>query len=353
MSLGLSAFTMFARSEIKKDETVVLFPGLGSVNADGGCLLEIAGWVFEKEKRPGVALGFRRFLGLNARSMTDAENKIFADRAGYFLIDAERGKRCTIAIGSNRYNLPASDRTGHFHGTVRLSGEEFASLTGGQGYPRRVAFSVVLPRGDDRAFHGEAIVLEPQGVSVISDVDDTIKISGVGSREELLRNTFVKAFAPVDGMARVYQDWARRWDASFHYVSASPSQLYPALAAFVVTNQFPAGTFHLRPFEWKRSFFSPGSDHVRQYKVGVIQKFLTTFPARRFVLVGDAGELDPEVYGEFARRHPSQIAKIYIRVSENSDEVARHDKAFEGIPRSHWQLFTKAEEIDSGTATKQ
>ena len=50
-------------------------------------------------------------------------------------------------------------------------------------------------------------LLPRRGISVISDIDDTIKVSHVANRGRLLRNTFVNPFAPVPGMAELYQAW--------------------------------------------------------------------------------------------------------------------------------------------------
>ena len=50
-----------------------------------------------------------------------------------------------------------------------------------------------------------------------------------------------------------------------------------------------------------------------QYKTGVIERILADFPRRRFLLVGDSGEQDPEIYGAIARKHPEQVERIFIR----------------------------------------
>ena len=99
----------------------------------------------------------------------------------------------------------------------------------------------MLRRGDTRRFTGRVQLVEPQGRSVISDIDDTIKITGVGDPQAMLANTFLRPLRPVPGMATLYRQWADR-GAVFHYVSASPWQLYAPLADFLAAEQFPAGT---------------------------------------------------------------------------------------------------------------
>ena len=110
--------------------------------------------------------------------------------------------------------------------------------------------------------------------------------------------------------------------------------------------RFPEGTFHLKVFRVKdRTFFSLfGSP--RTYKLAVIEPVLRQFPERRFVLVGDSGEQDPETYGALARRHPGQIVRILIRdVTGTLSEAPRYQKAFSGVPPPVWTIFHAPAEI--------
>jgi hypothetical protein len=134
--------------------------------------------------------------------------------------------------------------------------------------------------------------LAPDSLSVISDIDDTIRASHVHARSALLRGTFVDPFQAVHGMADVYRAWSRG-GAQFHYVSATPWQLDVPIAAFLEAQAFPKGSFHLRDFRWRdRSFFSVlRSPH--RYKLRSIEPLLQRLPRRRFVLIGDSGQQDP------------------------------------------------------------
>jgi phosphatidate phosphatase APP1 len=195
-------------------------------------------------------------------------------------------------------------------------------------------------------------VLHETGLSVISDIDDTIKISNVRDRGSLLRNTFCRPFEPVKGMAEVYQSWAQPADAQFHYVSASPWQLYLPLSEFLRTNSFPAGTFAMKTFRAKDSSFLQLFVSPERYKLKTIEPLFTRFPKRQFVLVGDSGEKDPEAYGVIARRHPSQVRRVLIRdvTNENADSI-RYQKAFGGLPGELWQIFKEPAEIRDAIRT--
>jgi phosphatidate phosphatase APP1 len=183
-------------------------------------------------------------------------------------------------------------------------------------------------------------------VSVISDIDDTIKISEVRNREALLRNTFLGPFRPVPGMAEIYAAWATNHGASFHYVTACPWQLQPELATFLRTNGFPEGTFQMKQFRWKDQSFFGLFQSPERHKRNVIERWLRQFPQRQFILVGDSGERDPEVYGELARRFPGQVRRILIRdVTAESGEADRYRRAFAEVPAGVAVVFGEAEAI--------
>jgi phosphatidate phosphatase APP1 len=182
---------------------------------------------------------------------------------------------------------------------------------------------------------------------VISDVDDTVKVSQVRDRRELLANTFLRAFRGVPGMAEAYRQWAAD-GAAFHYVSASPWQLYAPLARFLAAERFPEGSFHLKLFRVKDSSFFDLYANPEVYKRRTIEPILKTYPRRKFVLVGDSGEEDPEIYGALAREHPGQIVRILIRdVTGEQADAERYRIAFRGVEADRWMVFREASGIQN------
>jgi phosphatidate phosphatase APP1 len=206
-------------------------------------------------------------------------------------------------------------------------------------------YAAVLPPDDDRTFQGESLLVAPEGLSVISDIDDTIKITEVTDQEALLANTFLKPFEAVPGMADAYQRLAAA-QAAFHYVSSSPWQLYPLLSDFMQSSAFPRGSFHLRNFRLKDETLLNVFKSSHETKPPVIEGLLRTYPKREFILIGDSGEADPEIYGDIARRHPGRIRHIYIRrVPSEPSQSERYRTAFAGLPESLWTLFEDAAAI--------
>ncbi len=305
----------------------------------------IHGSIFEPEenslKRAALVSLLRRGFGLQNAA---PETALFRERLRLFLVDNERDKTIYIQLGKLAYRVGTSDPNGHFSSDLVLKAEEIAALRAARGQSSaHIAITAVTAADDGRDFRGELELIGPEGSSVISDVDDTIKISEVTDHEALLRNTFLREFKAVNGMAEMYQQLASR-GASFHYVSASPWQLYQPLSAFMANHSFPAGSFHMKYFRLKDHSALQMLASQHKYKPEVIQKILTDFPKRSFILVGDSGEQDPEIYGGLARKFPRQVAKILIRdVQDLSSYDERFKKAFAEVPLDRWKVTTAPE----------
>jgi phosphatidate phosphatase APP1 len=96
------------------------------------------------------------------------------------------------------------------------------------------------PAPDGRVFEAAVLCIPRVGISVISDIDDTIKLTHVHNTRLMLRSTFLEEWTPVPGMPDVYREWASH-GATFHYVSSSPWQLQQQLETLLVKAGFPPG----------------------------------------------------------------------------------------------------------------
>jgi len=351
--LLLAIVTCSFASDLKKDEELLFFPVIGQQVAKGTAWeAEIHGWVYEPERRKLELALFRKAIDAETGQTSEAENALFEQRASTFMVDNERRKDISIRIGDKVYPVGRTAANGHVLGRVRIPADEVARLrkeSGGR--TDRLTFYSVMPKGDARVAAGLIYLVEDTGLSVISDIDDTIKVSEVHDKKVLLLNTFFRPFKPVPGMAMAYQAWAKSAGTKFHYVSASPWQLYPSLADFILSNDFPAGSFHLKQFRWKDETFFNLFKSPEAYKLGVIQPILKKFPSRHFVLVGDSGEKDPETYAILARRFPKQITHIFIRdVSNEPVESERYRKTFKDVGATVWKVFRDPKEIADAAA---
>lgn len=326
-------------SPIKSDEEVLFIPTVARLEK-GEWVIPVHGWIYEPERddllRRKALEELSESLGLKEGSAT---SKRFRERAAAFLYDNERGKEISIRIGEKVVQLGESKPNGHFHGVVRLTVED-ANRLAEDGW---VTFKAITREGDRRTFEGRVCLLEPMGLSVISDVDDTLKVSNVQDKVALLENTFLEEYRPVPGMSEVLDTW-RKKGATFHYVSASPWQLYGPLNDFFAREKYPPGTWHMKLFRVKDSSFANLFQSPLEYKLQTIEPFFKTYPERKFVLIGDSGEKDPEAYGELARRYPEQVEHIVIREIGEQIDHTRYNKAFARVPEEKWTIKARMEE---------
>ena len=303
--------------------------------------LPFAGFVYgdgqDGMKRKVFMRLLQQVLDVSAEQLKS--NERFTERIPGFLNEPQRGTSLVVSGLDGQVTA---------HGTSRRSGHVRAELTlpcqlapeaWKSDQPPTVDYSIVMPPNDKRIFASSAQVIPPKGTSVISDIDDTIKISQVAHRRQLLHNTFLHEFVPVPGMAQLFQKWESQ-GASTHYVSSSPWQLFHPLETFLTAHGFPAGSFHLRSYRFGdptvlRLFMSR-----KRNKFKIIESIFLQFPERQFILVGDSGEKDAEIYGKVARRFPRQTKRILIRRVEGRPWTKKRvAKAFRRVPEDSWQTF--------------
>ena len=145
---------------------------------------------------------------------------------------------------------------------------------------------------------------------VISDIDDTILQTGVQRVAAMVAQTLAGSAltrTPFPGAPELYRDLGRgRGGANpFFYVSSSPWNLHAFITEFLQHRGFPAGPVLLRDLL--------GTAAGREEKHDRIREVLDLHPDLRFVLIGDSGERDPEIYADIVREHPGRIIAVYIR----------------------------------------
>jgi phosphatidate phosphatase APP1 len=328
-------------TRVKKDEDVVFYPTSAYKDGDNW-VIPIHGRIYEPERKSIVRNILLDVLSKTlGRKKEDIEQSRFKERGRLFLEDNERNKKITISLNKKTYQTKKSAPNGHFYGAVKVK----ASAAGLESPVRFKALKVA----GDRVFEGVCYLLEPGGVMVISDIDDTIKESQSHDTKATLEITFFEEFEAIPGMAGAYAPW-REQGASFHYVSGSPWQLYAPLREFLDANGFPGGDIQLKHVrisdpETLLNFFK-----TIELKLENIEKIMVKFPRRKFILVGDSGEKDPEVYGDIARKYPDRLLHIFIRKVETGEEPEenpedRFKRVFENIPADKWTIFTDPNQL--------
>jgi phosphatidate phosphatase APP1 len=164
----------------------------------------------------------------------------------------------------------------------------------------------------------QVLVVDPDArIGLVSDVDDTILETGLSRGIEFVRATLLTPVAdraPLPGAAALYRALVAPANGPARpvfYVSTSPWNLHEMLLEFIALRRFPLGPLLLTDWGPSRSgIFRIGA---QEHKVGIVERMLAEHPQLGLVLVGDSGQLDPEIYAALARRHPDRIRAVYIR----------------------------------------
>lgn len=171
-------------------------------------------------------------------------------------------------------------------------------------------------------------------LGIISDIDDTVLRT---HSSNLLRMAKLTLFnnahtrLPFKGVAALYRALNKGTEnSSFNpmfYVSSSPWNLYDLLEDFFELQNIPMGPFFLRDFGIDETKFitSGHGDH----KIVQIEKIMDTYPDMEFILIGDSGEKDPEIFTQVVHDFKDRVRCIYIR----NVTKAKRNKAIENLSK--------------------
>lgn len=209
----------------------------------------------------------------------------------------------------------ATDEEGYLHLELELPQGAV-----GPGRWQEVELVATLPGEPERTVRSRAPVLVPGDEAefgIISDVDDTVLVTGARSLLSMARLTFLhnaRTRLPFEGVAGLYRALEAGSDGRhqnpFFYVSSSPWNLYDLLIDFFRHQGLPRGVLLLRDLGLTAEHWIKGGHGHKREKIEAI---LATYPHLSFVLLGDSGQEDPEIYHRVASGYPDRIRVIYIR----------------------------------------
>ena len=248
-------------------------------------------------------------LGLPSPNAEDSRRRNLRSMARRFL-SSEVPKARVRALYAGQEIEAKADKEGYFD--LRFS---LAEPLEGDASWRRVRIELVWPHaGGESQATGKVLVPTRARFGVISDLDDTVLQSNVTNflkmaRVVLLGNAHTRL--PFEGVAAFYRALQRGASGGefnpIFYVSSSPWNLYDLLEDFMDLHGVPAGPLFLR--DWSPTALKGGAEH----KLRVIRMLLATYPELPFVLIGDSGERDPEIYQKIVLEYPGRIRAVYIR----------------------------------------
>lgn len=174
-------------------------------------------------------------------------------------------------------------------------------------------------------------------VGVISDIDDTVLHTGVTGILTVARLTFLhnaRTRKPLPGVGALYRaiesggEGSQSQNNPIFYISSSPWNLFDLLEDFLDLNAIPAGPIMLRDLGFdENKFIEQGHDHKLKKAIRVMD----AYPDLPFVLFGDSGQQDAELYARAATMKPDQIKAIFIRDVDPADRTQRDSKVEDSI----------------------
>ncbi len=212
-----------------------------------------------------------------------------------------------------------SDEEGYFHLNFPVDRDKLASDELWHPVQLELLDQIVKNQPEIVKATGEVLIPDAKTeFGVISDVDDTILISEVNQLFRVIRLSLTEnalTRAPFEGAAAFYRALAKGRSGSSHnpffYVSSSPWNLYDVLEDFFAVNNIPKGPIMLRDIGIDPRKFIKESHH--EHKPVKIRSVLDTYPQLKFILIGDSGQHDPEIYKQVVQEYPGRISAIYIR----------------------------------------
>lgn len=250
---------------------------------------------------------------------------------------------------------------------ARFGAAEQVVETDADGY-FRVHLHLETPPEEGRLWHWvDLAVQDPQAVTargqvfipprharyvVISDIDDTVVFTGVANRVAMLWRLFVQGAGSrvaFPGVAAFYRALYGGVSGTDHnpmlYVSRGPWGIYDILDEFFRLHRIPEGPIvFLR--EWGVSWTSPLPRKAEDHKRILIDNMLALYKDLPFILIGDSGQHDPEIYREIVARHGDRVLAVYIRnVSGTGSRAAEIEAMAEPVVKAGSALVLAADTL--------
>jgi phosphatidate phosphatase APP1 len=166
----------------------------------------------------------------------------------------------------------------------------------------------------------QSVLCVPVGAKfgLISDIDDTVLQSNVSHWQAALQHTFLsnaRTRKPLEGVGQLYTSFQKGPDGKganpIFYVSASPWNVYDLLVDFMALNDLPDGPILLRDVDFNTaSFLHNAGPHS---KLAKIHEIIDRYPSLQWILVGDSGQIDAELYAQTVVKYPGRVLAVYIR----------------------------------------
>ena len=188
-----------------------------------------------------------------------------------------------------------------------------------------------------------AYLVPPTGLTVISDIDDILRVTKIYEPKEGLLNTFARPFTPWMNMPSIYANWSQSLPTThFHYLTTTPEQATRNYMDFIFKT-YPLGSFDTRPLNFSNA---EETLKVRKY---MLDRIFESFPKRKFILVADTSNSDIMTdYPQMYKDYPGQVACILLRntsATDTGDKFPYDTSGFKGIPKENYMFFKVPDDL--------
>ncbi|MCJ1273415.1 hypothetical protein MMC21_001206 [Puttea exsequens] len=249
------------------------------------------------------------------------------------------GGAVEAAGGSQQIRFPTpTTPEGDFDGFIQIND---AGLLAGNS-TKEIQRMNVYAQGDING-NTTAYLVPDTGLTVISDIDDILRVTKIYQPKEGLTNSFVLPFTPWMNMPDIYANWSRSIpNFHFHYLTTTPEQITRNYMDFIYKT-YPGGSFDTRPLN-----FSDVSATLSIRKF-LLEKIFQTYPHRKFVLVADTSNSDVmKDYPAMATEFPGQVQCIFLRntsSTDSSDKFPYDTKGFQGLSNNTYMFFNVPDDL--------
>lgn len=205
-----------------------------------------------------------------------------------------------------------SDQEGFF--AVEIASQNRLS----DGLWHTVQVSLLEPQQEDAvSAQAEVMVVHEAQFAVVSDIDDTVVRTAATDMLKMIKIAYLgnaKSRRPFVGVPEFYQALQRgtgNGPNPIFYASSSAWNMYDLFAKFMDFNGIPKGPILLRDIELSLANWL-SFDH-ESHKLENILPLLERYPNLPFLLIGDSGQQDAEIYSTIAEEHPGRVLGILIR----------------------------------------
>ncbi|KPI43725.1 uncharacterized protein AB675_6629 [Cyphellophora attinorum] len=246
----------------------------------------------------------------------------------------------TPAGGQQTLQLPyETTPEGDFDVFVPIQSDGLASGDGNR-QPQRLN---VYANGTDNLGNATSYLVSEEGLTIISDIDDILRVTQIYDPKDGLFNTFAAPFTPWMNMPDIYRNWSQSLPTThFHYLTTTPEQITRNYEQFIY-DTYPGGSFDTRPLN-----FSDVSAtlSIRKY---LLDKVFQTFPKRKFILVADTSNSDVmRDYPAMATDYPGQVQCIFLRnttATDPKDKFPYNTEGFKDLDNSTYMFFLVPDDL--------